>query len=144
MVFGVFRQSHFTTSRILGDIKCDSGNKFDTVDKEVTNIKATADREIGAMKQEFQQKWSVIHGAMDNMNKIMLDMQAKINSGTGYTQNGSQTKSILQDKAVSQFEKNGKRQVKMEKLDSQTQEYPGRYNPGQTLGILDEKCGEEL
>ena len=30
---------------ILADIRCDSGNKFDTVDKEVINIKATTERE---------------------------------------------------------------------------------------------------
>ena len=37
---------------ILDKVKCESGNKFDTVDKEVTTLKAATGDEIRAISNE--------------------------------------------------------------------------------------------
>ena len=58
-----------TLSKKIHQIKCDNGNKFDTVDKEVVNIKMTTEKEISNLKADFQQKMQMMQNVQTHRLK---------------------------------------------------------------------------
>lgn len=107
--FNVNLDSQLQTMQGKVDNLTVEADTFRVVDRAMGDLNGKVDTEMSNLKRDFEARWAVMTSTVDGLNKGISEIRNFISTnGVPSNFNGKQPRSILQDKAIANFNKLGK------------------------------------